>query len=300
MTFNLTRAIIDKSPGGLIVTPGNEPERSASILISLLKSQKTLVGKTVAVLGDTTESTVVNGTIVPALKKAGVTTGSTAVLSVGTTGDTTAAQAQLDSYIERWKTENVNALFLSGDLASTKQFVQKVKQAFPNMLLMADNTDVLMQAQQVQQARVKPNPYEGILTAGGLSPVEYDASANWKYCAGIYQTATGRVAPDTERTIKMSNGKIDDTSGTITDACGLLTMFHDIAQRVGLYLNDPNWMSTVDRFGHIDNRGSGPYSSLSTGKYAADDNWRIQEYDSSLGNTGLWKAVTPLQDITSN
>ena len=87
-------------------------------------------------------------------------------------------------------------------------------------------------------------------------------------------------------------------NGTINDACQTLTMFHDIAQRVGTYLNDANWINTVNRFGSIENRGSGPYSSLHTGKYSADDNWRLQAYDSSLGNTGLWKAVTPLQDIT--
>ena len=76
-------------------------------------------------------------------------------------------------------------------------------------------------------------------------------------------------------------------------------MFADIAKRVGPYLNDNNWVNTVNTFGPIENRGSGPYSSLHTGKYAADDNWRLQAYDSSLGNTGQWKPVTPLQNIPS-
>jgi hypothetical protein len=77
-------------------------------------------------------------------------------------------------------------------------------------------------------------------------------------------------------------------------------MLHDIPERVGPYLNATNWINTVNDFGPIENRGSGPYASLHAGKYTADDNWRLQEYDSSLGNTGLWKAVTPLQDITAN
>jgi len=300
MTFNLTQAIIDRAPAGLIVTPGDIPERSASILIHLLEKQKTLVGKTVAVLGDTTESSDVNGTIVPELKQAGVHLGSPAILDVGTTGDTTAGQAQLSSFIERWKTEHVDALFLSGDLASTKQFVVKVKQAFPNMLLMADNGDVGEQATQEQTAGARPNPYEGIITAGGLSPKEYDDSANWRYCAGIYQAATGTVAPNAEHTIKLPNGKINDVYGTINDACQVITMFRDIALRVGHYLNDTNWINTVNTFGPIANRGSGPYSSLHYGKYAADDNWRMQEWDSSLGNTGLSKPISPLEDVTSN
>jgi ABC-type branched-subunit amino acid transport system substrate-binding protein len=299
MTFNLTQAIANKSPAGLILTAGNFPERSASILIQLLETQHTLTGKTVAVLGDTTESTVVNQAIVPALKKAGVRVGSTAILLVGTTGDTTAAQAQLDSFVEKWRTEHVDAIWLSGNLASTKQFVQKVKQALPDVLLISDNTDTLAQAQQLQQAGIKPNPYEGLLTAGGLTAKEFDASGSWKYCAGIYQRATGNPAPDAEHTIKVANGKINDIHGTITDACATLTMFHDIAQRAGPYLNNTNWIDTVNHFGSLTNRG-GYYASLHAGKYSANDSWRLQTYDSSLGNTGLWKPITPLQNITGN
>jgi ABC-type branched-subunit amino acid transport system substrate-binding protein len=298
MTFNLTQAIIDKSPAGLIVTAGLIPERSASILIELLEKEKLFKGKTVAVLGDTTESTVVNKTIVPALQKAGVTMGQTAILDVGTTGDTTAAQAQLASFIERWKTQHVNALFVSGDLASTKQFITVVKQAFPDMVLYADNNDVLDQAQQVEKSGPKPNPYDGIMGAGGLSAQEYTDSANWKYCADIYQKATGKVPENATQTIKTPDGKIDDTYGTINDACQTLTMFHDIAEKVGPYLNNTNWIYTVDTFGKIENRGSGPYSSLHTGKYSADDNWRLQAYDPTLGSAGNWKPLTKLQDIT--
>jgi hypothetical protein len=298
MTFNLTQAMIDKSPPGLIVTPGALPERAASILLQLLQKEGTLKDKTIAVMGDATEATVVNKTIVPALKTMGVKMGATAVLSVGTTGDTTAAEAQLDSFIERWKSQGVDTVFLSGDLVSAKQFVPKLKKEMPNLLLLADTTDVLSQGQQQQQAHVKPNPYEGIITAGGLTPQEYDASANWHYCAAIYQKATGKVAPDAEHTIKTSDGKIDDTYGTINDACQLMTMFHDIAARVGQYLDDDNWVNVVDHYGNIRNMGSGPYSSLHTGKYTADDNWRMQEYDSTLGNTGNWKPVTPLQNIS--
>ncbi len=300
MTFNLTQAIIDKAPAGLIVTPGLIPERSASILIQLLTKEKMLDGKTVAVLGDTTETAVVKKTITPTLKKAGVKTGTAAILNVGTTGDFTVAETQLNSFIERWKAEHVDTVFLSGDLSSSKVFVQQVKKTFPNIELIGDNTDVLSQAQQLQQAGVRPNPYEGVITAGGLTAKEYDSSSNWKYCAAIYKAATNQVAPDAEHTLKLANGKINDVNGTISDACQVMSMFHDIAQRVGPYLNNTNWIDTVNNFGAITDRGSGPHASLHTGKYSADDNWRLQAYDSSLGNTGLWKPITPLEDIPGN
>jgi len=299
LTFNLTQAIIDRSPHGLIVTPGFLPERTAGVLISLLKKEGTLDGKKVAVLGDNTVASVVKGNIVPGLKKAGFPLGSTAVLSVNTSGDTAAAQRQLDSFIERWKTEGVNAVYLSGDLVSSKQFAQKLHTAMPGVQLLTDTTDVLSQAQQFHEAGVKPNPYEGILTAAGPTPHEYTNSANWKYCKEIYAKATGKAAPDAEHTIKTSDGKIDDTYGTINDACQVVTMFHDIAQRVGKYLNNDNWINTVNTFGSIANRGSGPYSSLRAGKYSADDNWRLQAYDSKLGPNGLWRPITALQNIST-
>ena len=78
----------------------------------------------------------------------------------------------------------------------------------------------------------------------------------------------------------------------------MLSMFHDIGDKVGKYLNNANWVNTVNNFGEIANRGSGPYSSLHPGKYAADDNWRLQQYDSSLPPSGNWKPITPLQNIT--
>ena len=161
MTFNLTQAIIDKSPPGLIITPGSFPKVSATILIKLIEKEGTLKGKTVAVLGDTTEADVVNGTIVPELKKAGIKTGTTAVLDVGTSGDYTAALAQLSSFMEKWKTEGVDTVFLSGDLASTKAFIVPIKKQFPNMQFLADNTDVLSQAQQLQQTGVEAEPLRG-------------------------------------------------------------------------------------------------------------------------------------------
>jgi hypothetical protein len=57
-------------------------------------------------------------------------------------------------------------------------------------------------------------------------------------------------------------------------------------------------VKTVKAFGKIDNRGSGPYSSLRSGKYDAEDNFRLEAFDSSIGSRGDWRAVTPLQDIT--
>jgi ABC-type branched-subunit amino acid transport system substrate-binding protein len=298
VTFDLTQAIMDRSPAGYIVTPGSIPERSVSILLELAKKEKLLDGKTVAVLGDSNVSSIVKNSIEPGLKDLGVKLGSTAILSISG-GDTTQPQAQLDSFIEKWKTQGVNAIFMSGNYASAKQFVEKIRQRMPDVMLLADTTNTLAQAQQEQSAGVKPNPYEGLITAGGLTPKESDESDNWKFCADIYKKETGKTAEGAQETIKSADGKnIIDNHGTISDACQLLWFFHDIGDRVGKYLNNNNWVNTVNTFGHITNRGSGPYSSLKEGKYSADDNWRLQKYDSTVGDSGNWVAMTPLQNIT--
>ena len=59
--------------------------------------------------------------------------------------------------------------------------------------------------------------YDGTLSAGGLSPEEYDASANWKYCSDIYKNATGKVPENAEGVIKTKDGSTQFRDLTFTD-----------------------------------------------------------------------------------
>jgi hypothetical protein len=298
LTFDLTQAVINQSPPGLIILPGTTPERTDAVLISLLKSQHTLKGKKVAVLGELVSQNVVQNSVVPKLKSLGVPMGSTAILDV-TGADTSAAQAELDSFIERWKSENVNALYVSGTQVASQQFIEKVRQEMPGVMLITDDnaSDVLGYGQQERQEGRHPNPYEGIISAGGPTSQEYDASSNWKYCANIYKKETGKTAPNAESIIPGPNGKTLDTYGSINDACQLLTEFQEIGQRIGKNLNNQNWVHAVDTFGPIRDVGAGQYASLHTGKYDDNDTFRLQEFDSTLGPKGDWKPLTPLEDV---
>ena len=297
ITFQLTYAIMNESPPGLILLPGTAPERTDKVLIELLDKQGTLKGKKVAILGETTSEKVVKSAVEPGLKAAGVDLGTTAILNI-TGSDTTAAQAQLDSFIERWKSEDVNAIFVSGTQVSSQQFIEKVRAEMPGVLLMTDITDTLSYGQQETIAGKKPNPYEGMLTAVGPTAHEYDQSANWKYCADIYKQETGKTAPNAEAVIKTSDGKKLDTYGSINDACQIMSMFQDIGNKIGKYLNVPNWQQVVDNYGPIVNRGGGQYASLTKGKYDIDDTFRLAAFDSTIPPTGNWKPLTPLQNIT--
>ncbi len=298
LAFSLTQAIMSQSPPGMIVYPGATSERTVKVLLQLLAREKVLKGKKVAVLGGSAQASTVNKTIVPGLMKLRVPLGTTAILSINGTADTTAAQSQLDSFIEKWKGEHVKAIFLSGDEASSKQFVTKIRKEMPKVLLVTDTTNVLDFAKQETQAGVKPNPYEGIISTGGPPSKVYDKSANYRYCAAIYEKYSKQKAPKSTTVIKGPGGKTLDTYGAISDACQTITMFHDIATRVGRPLNNANWVKTVDHYGEIPNRGSGPYSSLHRGKYDAQDNFLLEEYDSSIKPNGDWRAITPVENVS--
>ncbi len=293
--FMLSQEIINKSPAGLIIYPGRTPERTISTLADLLVKSHTLDGKKVGVLGETASAKIVTSSVVPALQKLGVETGSKAILQIAGS-DTTAAQSQLDSFIERWKSEGTNALFVTGTQVASKQFIEKVRKEMPDVVLLTDVGDVEEFGQQETQGHLKPNPYEGILSAQGPTDAETDKSENWKTCSRIYKEQTGKDAPDSTVVIPAPGGKTLDTNGAIKDACQMVTLFAEIATKAGPNLNNDTWVNAVDNIGPVHNMDGGQYASLHQGKYDIDDTARLSEFDSSLPPYGHWKALTDLQN----
>jgi hypothetical protein len=291
----LTQAIMNESPPGLIILPGVNPERTDSVLITLMKKEHTLDGKTVAVLADSSATARVDQIIKPALTQMGVKQGSNGILTISGS-DTTAAQSQLDSFIEKWRTEGVNALFLAGDAVESKQFVEKVRAKFPSITIIADSTGILTGAQDEQKAHVSPNPYAGMITAEGLTGVQHAATANGKYCSAIFEQHTGITVPSPLVVVKLKDGHQNNIQAESGDACALVEMFRTIADRVGKNLNIANWTQTVDNFGTI-NIYATTYASLHTGKYDADDTYGLVAYDPTIGQAGDWKQLTPVKDV---
>ena len=87
-------------------------------------------------------------------------------------------------------------------------------------------------------------------------------------------------------------------SGSITDACTELTMFHDIGEHVGKYLNNANWTNAVNNYGKIRVMVA-KYGSLHPGKYDADDTAALVAFDTSIPPEGDWRYLTPVQDVGS-
>ena len=205
------------------------------------------------------------------------------------------------SAFERWKSEGVNALYITGQNAVTKQFVEKIVKQMPGITLMTDTGDALSQGQDETKAGLNPNPYQGLYLAGGYRAHDYATSDNWKYCAAIYKAQLGKEAPGPEAVLKVNVGGkelTDQTYNTINDACQMVSTFQQIVAKIGQYVNVPNWVATVNSFGPIINRGGGPYASLRQGKYDDDDTFQLQQFDSSLPPNGNWKALGEYQNIS--
>jgi hypothetical protein len=298
ITYGLTQDMVDKAPPGMLVTPDILPDRRVKIIVSLLESQHTLAGKTVAVLADSNATARVHQVIEPALKAMGVKQGSTGIVTISGV-DTTNAQSQLDSFIEKWKTQHVDALMLAGPGVESKQFVEKVRSAFPSITIVADSTGILTGAQDEQKAHVDPNPYTGMITAEGLTGLQHTKTPHFKMCKTIFETHTGIKVPSPNVVIKLSDGRQNQIYGESEDACALVTMFKLIAQRVGKNLNIANWRAAVDHFGSIDIPSTN-FASLHAGKYDADDTYGLVAYDPTIGDAGDWKSITPVLNVSGD
>jgi len=167
------------------------------------------------------------------------------------------------------------------------------------MQLVADTTSVEEGGQDDVKAHIEPNPYDGIITAEGRIRLEHSKTPHFKYCNDIYKAATGKDLPLPNVVVKLANGKQNNIYGNAEDACSFLTMFQDIADRIGKNLNDTNWVNTVNNFGSIQVMNT-DWASLHTGKYDADDTYGLVAFDPKIPPIGEWKHITPTEDVSGS
>jgi ABC-type branched-subunit amino acid transport system substrate-binding protein len=292
---DLTDVELSAAPG-LMVTPDIAAERRLDVLLNLLKQQKTLAGKTVAIMAEPTTKARIDSDIKPALQAMGVKTGADAVLSI-TGADTTAAQAQLDSFIERWKTQGVNAIFMTGQDVSQKQFVEKIKKEIPDALLITDGGAASQQAAIDEiNAHANPNPYEGMLTAGGLTDEQgFEDPTFQSVCIKPYETATGETVVSPNDLKPGKDGKRVEVYVAISDICRELVLLQDIVGHFAKYPNNTNWVNTVNSLGEITNLPQSQFASIKKDKYDADDADALTAFDSSIKD---FKAISPILDAS--
>ena len=116
-------------------------------------------------------------------------------------------------------------------------------------------------------------------------------------CVDIYEKATGTTVKGPDEVAPGPDGKTEELYIAVIDFCNELFMFRTIAEKIGTDLTNANWTKTVDSFGKID-LVSTDIASLCKGKYDADDAFRLVEFDPTIGQTGDWKPLTPVQDAS--
>ena len=182
-------------------------------------------------------------------------------------------------------------MFISGLTTVSKQFVDKIKKAIPDALLMTDaDSSAKGAGGDAKNNHENPNPYQGMLTWVGLSDAEQFATPSLQDCVKTWQQASGTTVTPPSSLTTGANGKRDEIWITVRDACSDLYFFRDIANRVGKNLNNHNWIDTVNHFGAITVVAQ-PKSSLHEGKYDASDSGRLVSFDQNVGSSGDWAPV---------
>jgi ABC-type branched-subunit amino acid transport system substrate-binding protein len=283
---------------GLLLSPDIARQRRVNVILNLVKKEGTLKGKKIAVLGETDTKSEVGQTVVPGVKALGNKLGTTAILTISGS-DTSAAQAQLDSFIERWKSDGVGAIFMVGQQVSSKQFVEKIKKEMPKVQLLADNGEVLGYGQDYVVDHIKNDPYTGIISADGESGAQHDGEPNNQKCAAIYQAAFHKPAPHYNTITPGSGGKTIDVFGLEDDACTLTQMFAAIAEKAGPNLNNATWVNAVEHMGSVPDMDT-RYASLGKNKYDADDTFRLVAFDPTITDKGDWRGLTPVENVAES
>ncbi len=288
----LEQAWIDEAPPGLLLTNDVTAERVFEVLMDVLVEEGTLEGKTVAVLASSSTSARAESAIVPRLQEEGVETGSFAVLDIAGE-DTSAAQAQLDGFLERWKGEGVDTVIVSGQEVGARQFVEKLKAEIPGVTLIADApSGILQEGRDFVAQGITPNPYEGTLAVEPslTGDAQFDEAGS-KACVAVYEKATGVAVLPPSQFATDADGKREEIYVSVRDACAELAVFTQIAERAGGDLTNESWTEAVDSFGAI-TLPAQEFSSFKAGKYGANDAFKLVQFSSTAVDGGGWEAIS--------
>lgn len=241
-------------------------ERQLSVFVRALDEAGLLddVGR-VAVHSDAERQQRVDNVLVPALEAAGVDIVARTVLDVPP-GDTQAAASNWRIFLEKYRNDDVDAVFLEGDInVSIEQIIQ-------------GGLDVAVFS--VDRGPFgfglgnSSNPgYFDAYTFG--SPYSGDATnQRMDECIGVFERQTGiEVVPS-------SQVPDDETDwhATVLGGCRIFDLFVQLAAAAGPNLNNETLQAAIDSFGPIELPNEAA-ASLGVGKYDARDGVVLMKWD---------------------
>jgi hypothetical protein len=180
---------------------------------------------------------------------------------------------------------------VSGLAAVSKVYIQKIRKALGDILIMTDGDSSAKAAgQDAVNAGLNPNPYAGMLAWVGLTDQQQFETPSLQECVKVWETASGTKVVAPQDLKKGPDGKRAEVWITVRDACSDLKFFKTIADKVGKYLNNANWVDAVNNFGAITIVAT-PKATLGKDKYDASDGANLVEFDPTAGTAGDWKLV---------
>ena len=241
-------------------------ERQLSVFVRALDEAGLLadVGR-VAVHSDAERQERVDSVLVPALEASGVDIVARTVLDVRP-GDTQAAASNWRTFLEIYRSADVDSVFLAGDVnVSIEQIIQ-------------GGLDVAVFS-------VDRGPF-GFALGNSSDPGYFDAytigspysgdatNQRMDECIGVFERQTGiEVVPS-------SQVPEDETDwhATVFNACRIFDLFVQLAAAAGPDLTNDSLQAAIDSFGPIELPNEA-FASLGVGKYDARDGVVLMKWD---------------------
>ena len=167
----------------------------------------------------------------------------------------------------------------------------------PDVLLLADGAESAQGGAQDENASgVKPDPYDGLVTATGLSDHDTWLTAQEQACVKTYEAGGGSQVVGPDQLKPGPDGKTVLVWQAVRDFCDELGMFRQIAIKAGPDLTNATWTAAAGGFGEI--KLVTPFASIRAGKYDADNAFHLAAFDETIGKNGDFRPLTQIQDAS--
>lgn len=253
-----------------------------------LMADEGLLDGTVGVIYDSSEESLYNDIIEPALTEVGVTP----VVGVQDIppGDLAAAQALFPVILERFEDEGVDTILLV-QAALNLGAGLLLENGFEGQIIGLDPTSQVAALGGYDERL--PAEFDGVIGITGASPDEkWDLPAT-QDCVATFEAANPDIDVMDSRDVPEGEA---DWAVPVIEACRHFALFEVVATNAGVELTNESFEAGLEGLGTFVLAGQ-PFNSLGLDKLDADDALRLGVFDSTLGDEGDLAPLTELQDI---
>lgn len=279
---------VDRSIAPL-VTADAVGERTLELLLTVLAESGELDDATIGVLTDDIASSSVDSVVVPFAEENDIDLGTVGVISNVAT-DPAAVAAEVDTFVERWRTEGVDFLLVVGNNGIGS--IPRARAGLGDVTVATPLSDVLRQASGAAADDERPL-YDGILSIGGLSTTNGEAIGEplLAECIEVVEAAV----PDLTVVQPGDLEGPDDWYAGISNACTSLHVFVEAAVAAGADLTNESFQAGLESLGSIALPGKA-FASFGPGKWDGDDGFRLVVFDPLDSEDGSFAPLTEIVD----